>query len=202
MSDKTTVKGIHMHEFEHTNEKDRFEEDVRSADEDMYEENKEETDDAVTADCQHELESCQQKLQETEKRLLYLSSDFDNYRRNMTKEREQCKKESEQKILKELLPIVDDFSRAIADIKSEHVDESTQKRFEGIELLYKSLHKVLTSCDVHEITDVTTFDPNIHEAVMQVDDEQVASGNIVSVLQPGYTHRGMVIRPARVTVAA
>ena len=142
-----------------------------------------------------------ERVQHLEEQLAYLRADFENYRRNVEKEKKRWKEEAQSKILLDLLSVVDDFDRAVADLESEDVSEDVYKRIEGIKLIYKSVLKLLEEYDVHEITQVETFDPQWHEAVMQVSETDVPSGNIVSVIQKGYTFKGNLLRTAKVTVA-
>jgi len=145
---------------------------------------------------------CYARIQQLEERLAYLSSDFTNYRRNIEKEKTRWKHDAQASILQDLLSVVDDIERAVADLESQELPEEAAKRLEGIQLIHKSMRKLLESYEVHEITQVETFDPQWHEAVMQVSETDVSSGNIVSVIQKGYTFKGELLRTTKVTVAA
>jgi len=145
---------------------------------------------------------CNERIQQLEEQLAYLSSDFTNYRRNIEKEKTRWKQEAQASILQDLLSIMDDADRAVADLESQELSEDEEKRLEGIRLIHKSLRKLLDSYEVHEITHVHEFDPQWHEAIMQVSETDVPSGNIVSVIQKGYTHKGELLRTAKVSVAA
>lgn len=145
---------------------------------------------------------CNERIRKLEEQLAYLTSDFTNYKRNVEKEKTQWKHEAQEKILQDLLPVVDDVDRAVADLQSEDLPEEAAKRLEGIQLIHKSIHKLLDEYGVHEITQLEEFDPQWHEAVMQVSETDVSSGNIVSVIQKGYTFNGKLLRTAKVSVAA
>ncbi len=157
---------------------------------------------ASTEQSNAEHTQCNERIQQLEEQLAYLTSDFTNYKRNVEKEKTQWKHEAQEKILQDLLPVVDDVDRAVADLQSEDLPEEAAKRLEGIQLIHKSIHKLLNAYSVHEITQVEEFDPQWHEAVMQVSETDVPSGNIVSVVQKGYTFNDKLLRTAKVTVAA
>jgi len=144
---------------------------------------------------------CKARIQQLEDQLAYLSSDFNNYRRNIEKEKTRWQHEARGSVLSDLLTVVDEVDRAVADLESQDLPEEAVKRLEGIKLIHKSLLKLLDTYEVHEITQVTTFDPQWHEAVMRVSETDVSSGDIVSVVQKGYTHKGELLRTAKVTVA-
>jgi len=100
-----------------------------------------------------------------------------------------------------VLAVVDDFERAYADLKAAPAAD-LESRIKGFELVQKAFAKMLTESGVEEISAVGAFDPEKHEAIMQVIDASREPGSVVAVLQKGYTHRGIVLRPARVSVAA
>lgn len=149
-----------------------------------------------------ELQTCQEKLAHIEERFAYLSADFENFRRNTSKERAVWMRTAQSKIFEDLVTIVDDFDRAMADLhKAQDLTDAERARFQGIDLIHKMFFKLLEKHDVTEIATDGQFDPAKHEALMQVDDSAKESGEIVQVLQKGYTHQGVVIRPAKVSVA-
>lgn len=144
----------------------------------------------------------QNKYDQLQAKFLYLNADFDNFRRNVTKERAQWMQTAQGKILESLLQIVDDFDRARADLKNaEDLSEAEKLRLEGFDLIYKSFLKILEKYEVVEIKADGEFSPLHHEAVMQVASDDIDSGNIVEVFQKGYTHKNSVLRPAKVSVA-
>lgn len=148
-----------------------------------------------------ELNQCRQRVKQLEEQLAYLRADFENFRKNTAKEKEQWQYTIQAHMFKDLLPIIDDFSRALADLESDELSEQEAQRFQGFKLIHKELSKLLDRYEVQEITQVDTFDPHIHEAIAQVDDESKQSGDIVAVVQKGYTFKKKVLRPAKVTVA-
>ena len=99
----------------------------------------------------------------------------------------------------DLLPVIDDFDRALEEAEKENVDESAQW-LEGVKMIHKAFYEYLKKQDVAEIEQMQTFDPELHEALMQVESEDHKEGDIVQVLQRGFTLKEKVIRPAKVSV--
>lgn len=150
----------------------------------------------------NELVTCREKLAKTEEQMRYLAADFDNFRRNVTKERAHWARGAQIKIFEELVGIVDDFSRAIADFqKMSAISDAERARFVGLELVYKNISKLFETHGVTEIPTNVPFNPELHEALMQVAAEGKVPGSIVDVVQKGYMMKDVVIRPAKVSVA-
>lgn len=149
-----------------------------------------------------DLAACTAQLADLTRRYTYLSADFDTYRRRIDRERAQWAQEAEVRILRALLAVVDDYERAYSDLQTAHATEDLTSRIKGFELVNKSIRKLLADSGVEEISAAGIFDPEKHEAILQVTDPSKESGTIVALLQKGYMHRGIVLRPARVSVAA
>lgn len=145
--------------------------------------------------------TCEEQLLKVQEKLTYLTADFENYRRHMEKERIHMFESGQRSLLLDVLAFVDDFERFYHDATSQAIPSELSQRFMGLELVNKSLQKLLQRYQITEITSVNIFDPYLHEAVMQVADSDKESGAIVAVLQKGYLHRGVVVRPAKVSVA-
>jgi len=142
------------------------------------------------------LQECQAQLQEWKDRCLRTAADFENFKRRTEKEKILWMGTAQASILADLLNIVDDFERALAQPQ-----ESENQLRAGMELTYKSLQKMLEKYGVQEIKEIAAFDPMLHEAIMQTKSESIPSGDIVQVLQKGYMFKGQVLRPAKVSVA-
>jgi molecular chaperone GrpE len=134
---------------------------------------------------------------------LRLNADFQNYKKRVEKERSEWMLVAQISILKSLLPILDDLNRAIktADSIKETQPESQQEWLEGFKLIQKNLTKELDDLGVKEIATDGQFNPELHEALVQVDDQTKPSEHIVEVLSKGYTFQGKVISHAQVSVA-
>lgn len=139
-----------------------------------------------------------QEKDEAEQRLVRLQADYDNFRRRTQKERENDMKYRSQDLINELLPVLDNFERAL---QVEVNDDSAQNFVEGMNMVYRQLKDALTKEGVEEIpAQGEPFDPHMHQAVMQVEDENYDSNVVVEELQKGYKLKDRVIRPAMVKV--
>ena len=128
-------------------------------------------------------------------RYLRLMADFQNYRKRAEKEKRDLYSYANEKIMTDLLTVMDNFERAL-----EHDAGDGFK--EGIEMIFKQLTDVLEKDGLAEIPALgEEFDPNVHNAVMTEETEDYESGKVSGVLQKGYTLNGKVIRPAMVKVA-
>lgn len=138
---------------------------------------------------------CQEALKRAEERCAYLSADFDNYRRRSERERIRAVNDACKDIMLDIISLVDNFERAYTTI-----DLEDQKTRTGLDLIYKAALKILEEQNVTVITETEQFDPEIHEAMMHVDDTTKAPGTIVAVLEKGYRFKHELLRPARVSV--
>lgn len=137
-------------------------------------------------------------LQEKKDRLLRLQADFDNFRRRSAKEREEISAVVTQNFCKDMLPLLDNFERAMA---AETKDvEAFQK---GVEMIFTQFQKVLKKNGLEQIEAVgQKFDPNFHQAVMRVEDPEREDDTVAQELQKGYMVKGRVIRPSMVQVVS
>lgn len=145
-----------------------------------------------------EVEALKKELQEKDDRLKRLQADFENFRRRTNKEREELSAVVTQEFLKDMLPILDNFDRAMA---AEQKDgEAFQK---GVEMLYQQFKETLAKNGLEPIeAEGKKFDPNFHQAVMRTADPDKEDDTVSQVLQAGYQAKGRVIRPAMVQVVA
>ena len=128
-------------------------------------------------------------------RYLRLMADFQNYKKRVEKEKRDLYSYANEKIMGDLLTVMDNFERAL-----EHDADENFK--EGIEMIFKQLQDVLEKSGLAEIPALgEEFDPNVHSAVMTEETEDYESGKVSGVMQKGYTLNGKVIRPAMVKVA-
>nr|WP_156291115.1 nucleotide exchange factor GrpE [Oceanobacillus salinisoli] len=143
------------------------------------------------------IELLQTEKEENYQRLVRLQAEFDNYKKRTLKEREAERKYKSQDLVNELLPAIDNFERAL----QVEVTGDAKNLVEGITMVYKQLLEALKSQGVETIeTEGKEFDPSLHHAVMQVEDESIESNTVVEELQKGYMLKDRVIRPAMVKV--
>ena len=165
------------------------------------EETKEETPEEVTEASQEKQESSQeealqQALREQEDKYLRLLAEYDNYRKRSQKEKENAWTTARADTIKELLPVYDNLERAL---KQETADEAYAK---GVQMTMTQLKEVLTKLGIEEIPALgEPFDPNLHNAVMHVEDEGAGENTIVDVFQTGFKSGDKVVRFAMVKVA-
>lgn len=146
---------------------------------------------------QAELEQKTKEYQESNEQLMRLRADFDNFRRRTRQEKEDLSGVVLQGILSDLLPVVDNFERAVA------VESAGDSFKEGIVMVHAQLTAVLQKNGLEPIAAVgAKFDPNFHQAVMRVEDPSNEDDTIVEELQKGYMAHGRVIRPSMVKVVS
>lgn len=136
-------------------------------------------------------------LQEHADRIKRLQADFDNFRRRTKQEKEDLSSLVVQNLIKELLPLLDNFERAMIAESSQ----DTAALRSGVEMIYRQFASVLEKNGLEPIPAVgLPFDPQFHEAIMRVEDCSQPEGTIVDELQKGYRVRGKVVRPSMVKV--
>jgi molecular chaperone GrpE len=127
-----------------------------------------------------------------------LKAEFDNYRKRVARDQEQLAARAHERLVKELLPVLDDLERALAAAE-EHEEAQLE---EGVRLVHRSLVDALRKEGLAEIETDGRFDPNVHEALLSQPDDEKESGDILDVVQKGYRIADKVVRPARVIVVA
>ena len=145
-----------------------------------------------------ELEALKKQLAEGAERMKRLQADFENFRRRTRQEKEELSNMVVQDFIKELLPMLDNFDRAMA---AEATDAA--KFQQGVEMIYNQLTEILKNKGMELIdTKDAKFDPNFHQAVMRVENPDLEDEAIAMELQKGYMVKGKVIRPSMVQVVA
>lgn len=140
----------------------------------------------------------QAKLDETENKMLRAQADFDNFKRRSRLDQEAAQKYRAQSLVSEILPALDNFERAL---QIEADNDQTKSLLQGMNMVYNQLAQALQNEGVESIKSVgEEFDPHLHQAVMQVEDENFDSNTVVEELQKGYKLKDRVIRPAMVKV--
>ncbi len=145
-----------------------------------------------------EIESLKQQVETEENKYLKLYAEFENFKRRNRQEMETNNKYKHQEMVEDLLPIIDNFERAL---KIEGDSESFNSLLKGVEMVYNDLVNTLMKHDVREIESVgQPFDPNYHQAVMtEASDED--DGIVIEEFQKGYILKDRVIRPSMVKVS-
>lgn len=150
------------------------------------------------ADNNSEVEALKAKAAETEDKLLRLRADFENFRRRTRQEKEELGNSVEAEFVKNLLPLIDNFERAMA---ADTTDVETFKK--GMIMIQKQLMDALKNKGLEPIeAKDAKFDPNFHQAVMRVENPDLEDDTIAMEMQKGYMVKGKVIRPAMVQVVS
>lgn len=140
---------------------------------------------------QEKLESAEEEARQNYDKLLRVMAEFENYKKRVARDHEDRVKYSHEILLKELIPVLDDFDRLLEHLPTEE-----------IQLIHRHFLKALKKCGLHEVeTTNQMFDPHLHEALAQWESGEHPSGQIVSCQRKGYRLHDRLIRPALVTVA-
>ncbi len=158
-----------------------------------------ETAESEMAKIQDDLDKARGEAADYLENLQRLKAEFDNFRKRMLREQSEFLNLAAQEVIKGLLPVIDNFERALAhEVEEGHFDDYKN----GLQLVYNQLVDSLAKEGLQAEEPVGEhFDPTKHEAMMQVPAEEHPEGTVVSVLEKGYLLKGRVIRPAKVTVA-
>lgn len=154
---------------------------------------------AEEEDLNAKIESLQNEVEKEKKEYLFLMAEFDNFRKRTLKEKSELIKNAAESVFKGLLPIVDDFERAIK--ASENSDDAATLK-EGMELIYKKLKKYMEQNGVKEMDpEDKEFDADRHEAISAVPvPDETQKGKILDTVEKGYTINDKVLRHAKVVV--
>ena len=127
-----------------------------------------------------------------------VAAEFENYRKRVARDQESLVARAHERLVKELLPVLDDLERALAAAE-EHEEAKLE---EGVRLVHRELAAALQREGLAEIDTDGQFDPHVHEALLSQPSSDRAEGSVIEVVQKGYTLGDRVVRPARVVVAA
>ena len=170
-------------------------EEVESSEADMTEEQQEVIDDlSAVRKLKDENTKLNNEVEALKDRLLRLTAEYDNYRRRTAKEKEGIYTEACTDVIKEVIPALDNLERAMA------VDGSMEDLKKGIEMTIKGFENSLQKLNVEEIDTANGFNPELHQAISMVDDENLKSNDVAQVFQKGYKRGDKVIRYSMVTV--
>ena len=140
-------------------------------------------------------EAFKEKIEELEDRVKRQMAEFDNFRKRTEKEESQMFETGAKSVIEKILPVVDNFERGLAAVTEEEKGGFA----DGMNMIYKQLMTELESIGVKPIEAVgQEFDPDFHNAVMQVESEEYESGIVAQELQKGYTYRDSVVRHSKI----
>ncbi|MBU1197259.1 nucleotide exchange factor GrpE [Candidatus Micrarchaeota archaeon] len=144
--------------------------------------------------------SAEECAQEYLTRLKYLAAEFDNYKKQMAKEKENWMNAGQTQLIAELIPTLDEFDAALESMKKAPV---SNEAVAGVEIVQKNMHRMLREKGLKQVeTHGKRFDPHQHEAIAyEAVGEQEPANHILRVIQTGYEINGILIRPAQVVVS-
>lgn len=172
----------------------------------MSEEIKEQTEEisqSIQEDVEFEptINECEEKLKMAEDKYLRAYAEFENIKKRLEREKYQAIEFASEKFAKDLLAPIDTLEFAIASANSDaEPAELVQKIKEGLELTIKNFKTVFEKHGIELVDMDGDFDPNLHDAVMQVNSEEHNDGQIVQTLQKGYKYKERLLRPAMVSI--
>lgn len=144
-------------------------------------------------------EKWEEKIEELEDRVKRQMAEFDNFRKRTEKEKSHMYEVGARDVIEKILPVVDNFERGLAAVPEE---EKTNPVIDGMDKVYRQLMTILTDMGVTPIDAVgKEFDPNFHNAVMHVEDEELGENVVAEEFQKGYLYKDTVIRHSMVKVA-
>ncbi|UQZ86968.1 heat shock protein GrpE [Paenibacillus konkukensis] len=147
-----------------------------------------------------ELDKLRQQADEHYQRFLRTQADFDNFRRRTRQEKEEFAKYASLKLIEQLLPVVDNFERALVAGKDNNDYDALLK---GVDMIFRQFEQVLAGEGLQAMEAVgQPFNPEFHQAIMQVDSDEHEEGIVVEEVQKGYMLKDKVLRPAMVKVSS
>ncbi len=151
------------------------------------------------AKSESDLEAAKTQVAEYYARLQRLQAEFDNYRKRTLKEKEEISKYASERLVSAILPVLDNFERAIG---SAHTSQDVTAYAQGVEMIFRQLHDILAKEGLAVIEALgQAFDPNIHEAILTVESEEYSENTVVEEVQKGYYLKDRVLRPSMVKVS-
>ena len=144
------------------------------------------------------IEKLEEKLAELEDKRMRQLAEFENFRKRSEKEKSEMFEIGAKTVVEKMLPVIDNFERGLQGVPEEEKDAPF---VQGVELVYKQLLTVFDELGVKPIDAVgTEFDPNLHNAVMMVDNDELESGMVAEEMQKGYLYKDSVVRHSMVKV--
>lgn len=148
-----------------------------------------------------QLEEEQKKGKEYFEQMLRIQADFENYRKRVNKEKQELHKYANESLLLEMLPILDNFQRALR-VLEEHVTPENHKFYEGVEMIYKLLLALIRKNNVQELESVgKPFDPRFHHAIQQRETDEYPENTVIEEVMKGYLLNDRLLRAANVIIS-
>ena len=158
-----------------------------------------ETEETVEVD---PLETALAEAADYKDKYLRAHADFENSKRRLEKDKMNAVSYANESFAKDILAVMDSFENALASIDSAEVENSSEvleNMKEGVNLTFEQLKKILEKNSIKEVCCDGEFDPEVHQAIMQVESDDHEVGDVVQVMQKGYTIKDRILRPAMVS---
>lgn len=161
-------------------------------------EEQEQTEETVEID---PLEAAQAEAAEYKDKYLRAHADFENSKRRLEKDKMNAVSYANESFAKDILAVMDSFENALASMDNSVEDSSEvlENMKEGVNLTFEQLKKILEKNSIKEVSCEGEFDPEVHQAIMQVESDDHEVGDVVQVMQKGYTIKDRILRPAMVS---
>lgn len=148
-----------------------------------------------------QLDQASAEAAEYKERFVRSMADFDNYRRRVTREKEEARKFAAADLVEALLPVIDNMALALQSARAHHPEAAAV--LDGVDMIHNQLRSVMKSNGVEEVNPQgQPFDPNLHESIARHPSPDVPDGHVMAVTRTGYTLNGRLIRPASVVISA
>ncbi|MEN8727966.1 MAG: nucleotide exchange factor GrpE [Sulfurovum sp.] len=168
--------------------------------ESQAEEVEEQTEEEQTEEETDPLEVALAEAADYKDKYLRAHADFENSKKRLEKDKMNAVSYANESFAKDILAVMDSFENALASMEgSEDSSEVLEKMKEGVNLTHEQLKKVLEKNHIKEVDCEGEFDPEVHQAIMQVESDAHATGDVVQVMQKGYTIKDRILRPAMVS---
>jgi len=147
------------------------------------------------------LEAALAEAAEYKDKYLRAYADFENSKRRLEKDKMNAVSYANESFAKDILAVIDSFENALASMESSSEDSSEvlENMKKGVELTFDQLKKILEKNSIKEVDCSGEFDPEVHQAIMQVESDEHNEGDVVQVMQKGYTIKDRILRPAMVS---
>ena len=146
------------------------------------------------------LEAAQAEAAEYKDKYLRAHADFENSKRRLEKDKMNAVSYANESFAKDMLAVMDSFENALASMESAQEDSEVLTNMkEGVNLTFEQLKKILEKNSIKEVDCSGEFDPEVHQAIMQVESDEHEIGDVVQVMQKGYTIKDRILRPAMVS---
>ena len=148
------------------------------------------------------LEAALAEAAEYKDKYLRAHADFENSKRRLEKDKMNAVSYANESFAKDILAVIDSFENALASIEGADEENSSEvlaNMKEGVNLTYEQLKKILEKNHIKEVCCEGEFDPEVHQAIMQVESDEHNEGDVVQVMQKGYTIKDRILRPAMVS---